>query len=504
MNHHTRILVLAFGAGLAALAARGAQAEIIELTNGHVLQGKVLDGKTTDAGLALQLFDTDGVVVVKWDHIVESQRRDLRLEHGIDLPEETVEVVHGHRFQLTTGQIVEGFASNPRELDKDLHLKTVTGWKDYPRASIAGKVEDADIDGLLVYTPEELYQQLRDANPPDTPAAHKALAQKCMNIGAYDHAKQHLEACKADDAFMQTAEGKAVEQMLRNAEIMIKAKDAQDMKQQVVIAGHDNRWNDAAKIVKDIGDKYKDDVIRKAIGYDLLVARTTKGRDMYFQRAVALDVFKRMDELITEKAREKLVPPDPSAPKSTAGAGTLAAARNWANKDLMKALWDKVSKDTGLTDAEELKKYWEGRTVRSARKAGYGTGSFIVVKKQATAPKTGGTQEPPKRRPPGQSSGEKNSKSGKSNVPEKPKAADKPMTDEEWWESVNPSDRARWLTAYVAETCGYFEILRTDQMPCQGCGGLGYIKSTASNGDEEQHFCVQCNGIGVVKTVTYR
>jgi hypothetical protein len=506
MNMHTRNLVLAVGAAFAALSAARARAEIVELTNGHVMQGKVLDGRTDDTGLALELFDTNGVVIVKWDHIIESRRKELRLEHGIDLPEETVELVHGHRFLLTSGQVVEGVAENPREMDKPLRLKTRTGVKEYDRSSIAGKVEDADIDGLLVYDVEALYQQIRDEKPPETPAAHKALAQRCMNIGAYEHAKEHLLACKADDAFMQTSEGKAVEQMLRNAEVMIKAKGAQDMKQQVIIAEHDNNWNGARDLVKAIDEKYKDDVIRKAIGFDLLAARCAKGRDQYFQRAVALDVFKVMEKLIEDKAREK-VPPLSSteAPKSgAAGAGTLSAARNWANKDLVKALWDRVAGDMKL-EAEELKNYWEHRTVTSARIAKYGTGSFIVVKKAASGPKGGGGGAPdaPKRRPPGQSGGS-SGKGGKSNVPTPQKAADKPLTDEEWWESVGPTDRTRWLMAYFVETSGYFTILRTEQTPCPGCGGLGFNKSTASNGDEEQHFCVQCNGIGVFKSVTFK
>jgi hypothetical protein len=296
--------------------------------------------------------------------------------------------------------------------------------------------------------------------------------------------------------------------MLKNAEVMIKAKGAQDMKQQVVIAGHDNRWNDARDLVKAIDEKYKDDVIRKAIGFDLLAARTAKGRDQYFQRAVALDVFKQMENLIESKSREK-IPPATSTndPKGGAAAvGTLSAARNWVNKDLVKLLWDKVAKDLSL-DSDELKKYWESRTVRSVRKGSYGTGSFIVVKKAAAGPnnKGGGASDPPRRKPPGAGSGSGSGKgSGKSNTPDKPKAPDKPMTEEEWWESVGPPDRTRWLTALFAETSGYFEILRTDQTPCQGCGGLGFNKSTASNGDEEQHFCVQCNGIGVFKSVSYR
>jgi hypothetical protein len=391
-------------------------------------------------------------------------------------------------------------AENPREIDKPLRLRTITGVKEYDRSQLAGKVEDARIDGLLVYKVEDLYQKIRDENPPQTPAAHKNLAQRCMNIGAYEHAREHLTACKADDAFMQTSEGKAVEQMLRNAEVMIKAQDAQVMKQQALVAGHDNRWNDARKIVNDIGEKYKDDVIRKAIGYDMLVARTMKGRETYFQKAVAMDFFKQMDALIQDKSREK-IPLASSTEKpqgGAAGQGTMAAATQWADKDLAKAAWEKVGKDMGL-EPDELQKFWEHRTLKQVRRATYGTGTFVVVKKNAGA--KGGQPEQPRRRPPSDGG----NRGGKSSQPVKPKAQDKPPSPEEWWENnVTPPDRARWLTAWFVERSGYFEVISTTQTPCQGCGGAGFNKSSSSDGSEEQHFCPQCNGIGVFKSVTYR
>lgn len=491
-----RNLFLVLGAALCAVGARDAKAELIELTNGHVLQGDIKDGQTTDEGLAVNLYDTNGVVIVKWDHIVESRRRQLRRDAGIDLPEETVEFVAGHRVLLNSGEWAIGVAENPRD-SAPLRMKTRTGVKEYDRSMLAGKVEDAQIDGLLVYTPEELYQRIFNETRPENAAAHKALAQRCMNIGAYEHAKEHLLAAKADEIFRDTQEGRALEGMLRQCEVMIRSKGAQDLVQQIKLAMGQNRYNDALNVLNklDADPQYKDDVIRKAISFDNLESRVVKARDTWFQKQIALDAYRVMDDLIEKKARErKPLRPEPGGAPGAAAVGTLAAARQWENRELFAQLWEKVGTDLGLTK-DEMEKYWKARSVKTVRKANYGTGSFIVVKKAATAKVPGGEQ--PRRRPPS------SDPSGK-NAPQKPVKVDKPLTDEEWWEEVGPSDRKQWLIANFVETSGIFDVIKADQVPCQSCGGAGFEKSTDSSGNENQTFCKQCNTSGVFRSVSYR
>lgn len=492
----TRNLFLALGAAVLAIAAGGARAELIELANGHVLQGKIMQGQTTDEGLAVELFDTNGVVIVKWDHIVESRRKQLRRENGIDLPEETIEQVDGHRVLLTTGEWITGVAENPRD-SAPLRMRTRTGVKEFDRSTLAGKVEDAKIDGLLVYSPEELYQRIRNESPPETAYAHKALAQKCVNIGAFEHAKDHLLAAKADAGFMETQEGRAVEGMLRQCEVMIRSKGAQDLVQQIKLAMSQNRFNDALTTLNklDADAQYKDDVIRNAIGFDNLEARVVKARDTWFQRQIAFEVYKVMDDLIEKKAREKKpLRPDPAGAPGAAAVGTLAAARQWENRELFTQLWDKVGADLGLTK-DEMEKYWKARSVKTVRRSQYGTGSFIVVKKAATAKSPGG--EAPRRRPPsGDSSGK--------NAPARPVKVDKPLTDEEWWEAVGPSDRKSWLIANFVETSNLFDIVKNEQPQCPSCGGAGFTTSTGTDGQSDSTFCKQCNTSGVFRSVSYR
>jgi hypothetical protein len=230
-----------------------------------------------------------------------------------------------------------------------------------------------------------------------------------------------------------------------------------ELKDKVQLAMKEKRWNDALAGAKQIDALCKDEAVRQTIGVDELLAKTVKGRDQYFQREVAIDFYRRMTELIGAKAREK------------SAKATLAAARDWSSKELATALWTDVAAGEGLTN-DEVANYWTTRTVRSVRKASYGSGSFIAAERPQ---------------------------------PDAPAAAGQRLTPQEWWESVGPTDRSVWLTAFFVETSGSFELLRRDQTDCSGCGGIGTIETPTANGSVP-HRCVQCNGYGKFKSVTYR
>lgn len=482
-----------------AIGAGAAPAEILHLTNGEILQGDPVDGQITDEGFALKVYDTDGVVVVKWSHIEESQRRELRQTYGLEASEGSVEYVPGHRVRLITGDWIEGVAENIRNTSEPLRVRTRTGVRSFDRSQLAGAVEDTQIDGLLVYTEEELYQRMRDENPPESGAAHKALAQRCLNIGNYGRAKEHILAAKADEAFRETIEGKVLDAMLRVAEVMLRAEGAQELVRQIKFAQNQSRHNDALKLLNQIDAEYKDEAIRKAINFENLESRVVKARETYFKKHLALQLFRTLDKLIADKAKErKPLREDPDAPRGAAATGSLAAARQWANRELDNQLWDKLAADLGLK-REEMEEFWKNRTVTNVRRALYGTGSFIVIKKAPAKPGGAGGDQPVRRRPPGAGGG-----GGGGNAPQKPTKVEKPLTEEEWYESRGPSDRENWLTAYFVESSGRFHVLRTVHVNCDSCGGAGMITSVGPGGDESQNFCKRCNGSGQFKSVEYR
>jgi hypothetical protein len=199
----------------------------------------------------------------------------------------------------------------------------------------------------------------------------------------------------------------------------------------------------------------------------------------------------------TEVKKRKPRTEDPDAPRGVAQPGTLAAVRQFLQRDLPKQLWDKTAADLGLT-ADEMDVFWKARNTRQTYTANYGTGSFIVIKKpQATGNK--GNDPNRQRRPPG------TSRDDQRGGPPKPAKEDKPRTEEEYWEAIGPQDRARWATAWFVESSGMFEVLRTDETElCDNCGGRGVNVANTSDGGQSSTVCAKCNTSGKFRKVIYR
>jgi hypothetical protein len=486
--------------GVLALGA-GASADVVELTNGAILQGKVLPGQTTEEGLAVELYDTGGVVLVHWDHVLPARAKELRVQTGLEFADEETILVPGHKVLLVTNEWMSGLATNADAKGEPLKLKSATGVREFDRTQVA-KIESAKLDGLLVYAPEELYQWLRDRSPPDSAAAHMDLGVKAMQIGALPRAREHLSAARGDAAFAQTTEGRKLEALFRELELREKSAGAEAMRRKIQSSMQQNRWNEAIAQLDQLDKEFKDESVRKAIRFELLKNRVEKGRLDYFKREVQRRVYSTMAKLVEAKAREKKpTREDPDQPRGMATPGTLASARQWCSRDLPTQIWEKIQTDLGLTP-EETDAFWKKRLEtgadRAAQRATYGTGSFIVVKRPAPTSKAGDQER--RRRPPGST---RNDDSGRG--PKVPPKEDRPKTEEEWWEAISSSDRARWLTAFFVESSGLFDILRADESElCSGCGGTGTLVSNNSDGSTSTTICTTCNGGAKIRTVTYR
>jgi hypothetical protein len=277
---------------------------------------------------------------------------------------------------------------------------------------------------------------------------------------------------------MATPEGRAVEAMLRSCDVGVKSQRAQELVQSIRLAEFEDRWNDARASAKELDAKFKEEAVRKLLGFDGVFAGVAKGRDAYFRGRIAIDVFKVMDRLTEAKARERKSAVDAATPKPGAPApGTLAAARRWETQELGGSLWNTVAKELGL-DRDEVDSYWTTRPRRTTRRATYGSGSFIVAKDAAPRPPVG------------------------AGGPPKPASSAKPRTDEDWWAGVGPQDRRSWLTADFVERSGRFDA-RAEQTNCRDCGGTGVVGSPG-DGAADRRVCVTCNGCGCVRSVTFR
>ncbi len=489
-----RLLTLAFGLGALAITPATANADMIELADGRSLHGEILGGQSTDDGLAVRVFDTGGIVVVDWEHIVPRRAYELKVDLGIIVPEDEQVTVTGHVVRFITNKQIRGVAENPTG-GGPLRLKTQNGVQEYDRSTIGGIETVSNIPALEAYTRPELYQMKLDEIAPETAAAHFALADYCTRIKDFVHAKEHLDAAAADPDFGETPDGKSIGARQRRVGILIEAEGAADLAREIERAMVQKKWNQALEKLTSLDEQYSDEQIRNAIGYDRLENRVVKGRDKYFRKRVKKVVYDTMEKMLKSKVRErKPLRRDEEDPRA-AMAGSLSGARQWAARELPDELWTKVAESTGL-EAEELNKYWGERSSerggKRTRTAHYGTGSFIVIK-AATVPNS----KKKRRRPPG-------AKRGKSGGG--PQKEIKPKTDEEWWDAMKgKNDRWRFMEAYFVENSGIFEIIRTDETElCDNCAGKGFTSTQSSDGGENQQYCFKCNGGGKFRKVIYR
>ncbi len=476
-----------------------ARAEMIELSNGGVMHGQVLEGQSTDDALALELFETGGVVMVRWGHVEKAGKKGLREELGIHIPEEEQFLVDGHRVAVSAGGqktvYKRGVAENPdaRGSGNGLRLKTRTGIVTIPWETV-GSVDEIDLEGLVAYSRDELYQMALDRAPPETARAHFDLAVDCQRFGDFEHAKEHFETAATDAEFVQTGDGRSIAQRVKNLDILIQARGAQDMIDMIKRQMATRKWNDALATLTELDEQYQDDAIRKAVRFDSYTSKVLKGRDKYFRKRVALQVYKTMRKSLMSKAREKKAKTTQNLERGQLPQGTIASAQRWASRDLGKELWNDVGSSLGI-EAEEMERFWKERSIKGVQTASYGTGSFIVIK-SAEKPKKNDRRQ--RRRPSSRNRG-----GNKGNQPEKQVA--KKLTDEEWWQKVRDGDKAKWLEAYFVENSGVFEIIRTDESTkCSNCGGKGVITQSSTSGGDDSSFCPQCNGAGKSRKVVYR
>jgi len=476
-------------AGLLVATGSSAPADLIELKNGRVIQGEILEGTTTEDALALKLHETGGTLLLDWDHVLPERAKALRIKLQIDLEEQEVVTITGHQLLLNTGETHLGLIENPDETEAPFRVRTTRGTREYPQGSVA-KVSQVQVDIALVFTPREAYQRQADEAPPETARDHFELALYASRVTDHEKALVHLQAAQADTDFAESDDGKSLAQRMKQEQILIDAQGAQDLVRKAKLAMARKRWNEARDLVLELRRDVTDERILKAVRADGLERSVVRGRDKFFLKRVQRTVYKATRDLIRDKCREKKKP-SLDAERGKSAPGTLAAAKQWSARELTNEMWDKVADVTGL-ELEEIQGYWEKRAMRQPQTASYGTGTFIVAKKELPKKRD-------RRRPAGANRDRRRSGGGAQ------KKDDKPLTDEEWWERRPVNERTLWLLSYYVEGSGIFEVIRRDEtQKCENCGGLGYTSTSSTGGGSETHICTTCNTAGKYIRVIFR
>ncbi|MFN0008159.1 MAG: hypothetical protein ACKVXR_09650, partial [Planctomycetota bacterium] len=250
-------------AGLAALAVATAPvlAEQIELANGSIMHGRAIPAQSTEDELAVELFETGGIVMVRWDHVEETRRRQSRVDMGLEGSGADEEIlVAGHVLIMSNGEQVQGLCTNVEAKGEKVRLKQASGEREYPREQVQG-IKPIEVPGLFVYTPDELYKILVDKAQPQKGAQHKDMAVRCMSIGALRQARDHLNLAKDDKSWAESPEGRSLEKLYRELELTERSLGARTIATKIQLAVRANRWNEARDLLKQLGDTYTDEAV---------------------------------------------------------------------------------------------------------------------------------------------------------------------------------------------------------------------------------------------------
>jgi len=151
------------------------------------------------------------------------------------------------------------------------------------------------------------------------------------------------------------------------------------------------------------------------------------------------------------------------------GAPSFGAARRWAVEDLIDELWKRVGDHYGMLP-ESVQQVWASRRSRRLRTASYVAGSFVVV---SGADETEGTKRDP-------------------------------HAAERWWSDAAKGERVQFLTAWVVESSGEFDVIRKTRGLCETCSGSGEFRGSVEGAAPADTACETCAGLGKTRKVTYR
>jgi hypothetical protein len=529
-------------AGLVLLAAPACLAESLRLENGRVMHGTVDRAYVDDHHLRIQLFSTGGVVKVRWEHIIPEDRDRWQVDLGLKESAEAQELkIDGHEVLFVNGDKKQGLVLNPEALDQGASAEVRIQMKGqpyaFPRGTIA-KVTDARLDLALVYTPRQAYEIKRDQINPNNGQAHFDLAEYARAVGAYEEAYEHYGKAKEDVEFLKTRDGKLLDSKLATLEILRKNKALQQDLEAIrlrIIAGKNpaaafpaaaRAFLEARVEMQRLVKEVPDPKVQKEFRMSEIGLKIETERRAFFQNRLPQFVYAWLWKKADEKSKEKkVVDFDPTWTRQQRAAaemqGTFEGAKQYFTRAILDDLWTYLVESVGAGDmlkeiqavmdkdpaklTEEQKQravdlarmdkelrgqlldYWTNREKRGGYATSYGTGSFIVVKSDLKL-----VRKPPT-----------SNKSGKGG--NQSQAVDVIKTNDQWWEEVGSSDRARWLLSWFAEKGTFLEASRIWDDPCDACGGLGYKKvSQATTGEEEVERCRSCNGCKVIHKVRWR
>ena len=467
------LLVLLASVG-ATLAGPSGDVLVLELKNGTKYAGRIEESQCDDKAIVLWLLRPRRKLVIPWTDVVDAQAHKIRVQLGFEVEEESAGVtVKAHRIKNRAGSTFIGILENAATAEQDgiFVLKTADGTRRIPASDVREGPTEVEVDALMVYTPRELYDQRIAQGEPKTARDHFRLAEFCRTVGAFEQAKLHYgKVLEFEDSQYPEA---SIQRLLARVSKALESKEAlfalKEIKRSIVF----KNWPKANELIQAFREAYAEDEAfleeLSSLEDDLVVKR-----EQHYIGLVYRSLMDEVKDLLGDKVKQKTGADGEalSIREAQQYAGGEPSTESTVSFNAVQLL----AEEHNLT-SEEVLDYWSKRPKRSAHKAFYRRGTFIVLESLqdalARAPKASGKKKgakPPKPHP--------------------------PNTPDRWWKTKvagrKYSEMRDFLFAWWAENSGMTELLEPKYETCPTCAGKGYTQAMVQTSQGTVPFYDRC------------
>ncbi len=495
----TRFLRAAVAAAVALLLLLPSlSAEIIRLRDGTLVHGEITEFDE-GTGFTVVRADNGGQVHLRWEHLPAAEVKRLKEARGFTGEDPQPWLVDVVQLVMKNGTTEAGVLVDNGRPDV-YSLRRRNGVDTFPRQYVH-TLETSRVDGLSVYSPDDLYGVIvAELGTPNTAAQHFALAVACEGAGLYNQALEQYAAVQALDPTLKTD---LIAARLPRLAIKLEDKAETAFLDDIRNKLYRRLFDDALAMVKQFRTQYP--ASRQLGELAALEGDVARQRKAFYSARIVSDYFSFLGKALNEIARRDGM--------------TLGAAVQLVDETVHKDVVKRISASYS-TSEEQTEQLWKARHGGSVRTSSYGTGTFVLGEQKAldffdhsnaAADKAPDEEKAPdenasleqriedvlKQRA-AQADSRAKSKSSQRDLSEG-------LTPDGWWASVSIDDKVAWLSGYFAEFSGQVNVVRAKPRPCRTCDALGTVDQlNEEKAQIEAVTCPTCKGLKIERLVNYR
>lgn len=477
-----------------------APATLLPLRDGGILFGAIVDH--TPDGIFFHRIDTGGTLELPWGVLDPARELELKLGYGYVETAVVEELVSADRLTLVDGTQLIGLIVS-RDADS-LLVKNSQALITLPLDRVVGSSVLVQVPVSDIYTKAERYQnklkEFADAlASPDARTiaeAHLALAKWCEGVRHYGQAYEHYsQVALADPSYPMSDLQAPLERTKTKAEAQ----------EQVDYLGEVERLTR-----RDNFDKALDMLAK----FQVLYPETPLLEDWNEQRERTEKA--QLDALRTETAKRWYSHASTQA-RAAARFETYEQVMSFLDEGMGEAILAGVTEDMqdlrASIQPEEVAILFSERSGNRWHKSSYGNGTWLLGEDRARAGIDDKAQDEK-----GEQEAERDSIAEKvkkyienQQAVKAASGAEDGASPAEFWQTFSLNARSNWILAYYAEFSGVMELRRAQFANCRECGGTGVREVVNLGGPVEGSSstirlitCPVCQGIGVVRRITYR